>query len=254
MPLTDSQYTVRLPLPDLIVRGRSHVLRAPVYRAGALMSPASATVTVYDGSGNAVAAITSAAATITASVATYTISANTLSSYPLGEGWQVEWVITLSDGTVLPVVNSAALVRIALLPVVTDLDLYRRVPALDPSRADAQESRQSYQDTLDEAWTEIQLRMISRGNRPNLIREPSALRACHLYLTLALIYEGEETRLAQAYGDQATYYRGLYEQAWGELNPQYATTDERMADTRRRSMSPTIWLNGGAGRTTKNWN
>ncbi len=196
-------------------------------------------------------ALTAVTATITGSVATYTIGSSVLSAYALGTGWQVEWILTLSDGTIVPVVNSAALVRTGLLPVLTDADLYRRVPGLDPSGSGPETSSQSYQPQIDEAWTEIQLRLIARGNRPNLIREPSSLRSCHLYLTLALVFEGEETRLATAYGDRAAYYRGLYEQAWGELAPEYASGDDLQADARRRSMTPTVWLCGGAGRSSR---
>jgi hypothetical protein len=249
MTLYDQQHTVRFPLPDLIVRGRAHTLRAPVYLSGELVAPSSATVSVYDASG--VAQVSAAADTITSSVATYTIGAGTLSASALGEGWSVEWVITLSTGAILLPVNSAALVRCALYPVITDDDLIRRCPELDPDGAAPITSAMSFQDAIDEAWTEINLRLISKGSRPNLVREPSAFRQCHLFLALALRYEGEQTRLSAAYGEKAAHYRALYEAAWSELNPQYSSGDDLQADARRRSMTPTIWLGGGAGRTTR---
>ncbi len=251
MALTDQRHTVRLPLPDLLVRGSANVVKAPVYLNGSLVAPASGTVTLYDPGGTAV--VSGASATITASVATYSIGSGVLTSYAFGEGWVVSWTLTLDDGTVLTPRNDAAVVRSGLWPVVTDADLFRRVPSLDPNGAGNLTETTTYQDALDEAWTELNLRIIAKGNRPNLILEPSALRACHLYLALALVHEGEETRMAAAYGDRAAHFRALYEQAWTELNPRYSSGDDVVADARRRSQTPTIWLCGGSGRTLKTW-
>ena len=50
MALSDQQYTVRFALPDLIEKGTDSDLVASVYLDGALVAPASATVTVYNAS------------------------------------------------------------------------------------------------------------------------------------------------------------------------------------------------------------
>jgi len=250
MSLTDQRHTVRLPLPDLIVRGRDHIVYAPVYLDGALVAPSSATVTLYDASGTAV--LSAVAATVLApTIARYTITAATTTSLTLGERWRVEWAITLSDGTVLRPRNDAALVRNGLWPVISDVDLYRRVRALDPGGTAPITAATDYQDELDEAWTEINLRLIALGNRPNLIMEPSALRQAHLYLTLALIFEGQlASRIDQAYRQDAVEFRRQYEAAWEGVSPRYDVGDAGAADTRRRALTPSIWLcstNGAGG-------
>lgn len=243
MALLDQRYSVRLPLPDLIVRGRSHALYAPVYLDGELEVPSSATVTVYDATNTAV--ISAVAASITNGIATYTIGSGDLSSYAVGEGWRVEWAVTLSSGEVLYPRNDAALVRNGLWPVVTDRDIARRVPGLSPTGRVPQTKAVSYQDALDEAWLEIQLRLIARGNRPNLILEPSALRQPHLFLAIALVLEDQEIRSQPVFEAKAQQYRAMYEQAWSELAPRYDTSDDGYADTRRRPAAATVWLCGG---------
>ncbi len=249
MSLYDQRHTVRFPLPDLIVRGRDHVVYAPVYLDGALVAPTSATMTLYDANGTAV--LSAVAATVLApTVARYTITAATTTSLTLGERWRVEWAITLSDGTVLRPRNDAALVRNGLWPVVSDVDLFRRCKALDPNGTAPISSPTDYQDELDEAWTELQLRLIALGNRPNLIMEPSALRQAHLYLTLAIIFEGQlRSRLDEAYREDAAEFRRQYDAAWAGLSPRYDVSDAGAADTRRRPATPSVWLcsrDGGA--------
>lgn len=249
MSLTDQRHTVRLPLPDLIVRGRDHVVYAPVYLDGALVAPtqATSTVSVYDASGTAV--VSAATVTVTNSIARYTITAATTTSLTLGERWRVEWVLTLSSGAVLRPRNDAALVRNGLWPVVGDVDLFRLCPALDPSGSAPISASADYQDQLDEAWTQINLALIAKGNRPNLIMEPSALRQSHLYLTLSLIFEGLlQSRLDEAYRQQGMDYRRQYEAAWSSVSPRYDVGDSGAADLRRRAMNPSVWLssrNGG---------
>jgi hypothetical protein len=122
MPLTDQRHTVRLPLPDMIVRDRAHTVAAPVYVDGTTaVTPASWSVAVYDPSNTSVETGTGSS-----SAASHTIGSGDLSSYALGDGWRVEWVITLSDGTVLTQRNDAMLVRCGLWPVVGDVDKLAR--------------------------------------------------------------------------------------------------------------------------------
>ena len=234
-----SHYTARLLTPDLLERGRANALSCPVYQDAALVAPDAAdTVSIYDAAGAAV--VDGATITVASSIATY--SYTPAATLTLGTGWRVEWSLTLA--TVAHVFrNDAALVRARLYPVVTDADLFRRVSALDPSHASPLTSLTDYQDYLDEAWSEITLRLIAVGNRPNLVLEPSALRVVHRDLTLALIFDDLATRLNEAYQDQADRFRRYYEDGWARLNFEYDTDDSGAADQRRAS-TPTIWLTG----------
>lgn len=241
MSIDSAPYTVRLQGPDLIVRGQTHTLTAPVYRDGALDTCTAATVSAYDRGNTAV--IDGAAGTVPGGVPTYAIASGDLSSQELDTGWRVEWTITLSTGATLLARNDAALVRHPLWPVVTYLDVRRVLPSLDPSSGTVITSHSDYQDFIDEAWRQIQTRLLEMGNRPNLIMAPSALRESHLYLTLALVHEDLVSRIAEAYLDRARYYRQLHQDAWTRLRFTYDHDDDGAADgTEQRPAQGPVWL------------
>lgn len=247
MPLVDARYTTRLPLPDLIVRGRNHTIQCPVYRDGAVVAvtEAGSTVSVYDESNTAI--VDAAAVTVTSSIARYVITAATTTSLALSERWRVEWTLVLAAAlapdAVIQARNSASLVRHGLEPVIGDVDLWRVVPALDPTGTAPITPRSTYQTVIDEAWTAIQLRIIAAGNRPNLILEPSALREVHLAESLALLF-GDLAARSPTYETRAAEYRLQAKEAWGRVNLLYDSSDAGQADSGRRAMSPVISLCG----------
>jgi hypothetical protein len=234
-----SSLTARFLLPDQLERGRPNALSCPVWQDAALVAPSSGTVTIYDGGGAVL--VSAAAVTVTGSIATY--SYTPAATIPYGEGWRVEWSLVIA-GVTHVFRNDGALVRVVLHSPITDADLFRRVSALDPAGAAPISSVADYQDFLDEAHAVIQLRLITNGNRPNLILSPSALREAYITLALALIFGDFETRLSETYAERASEYRRQYERAWGELRFTYASTDEAEGGSslRRRSASPTVWL------------
>ena len=234
-----SSLTARFLLPDQLERGRPNALSCPVWQDAALVAPSSGTVTIYDGGGAVL--VSAAAVTVTGSIATY--SYTPAATIPYGEGWRVEWSLVIA-GVTHVFRNDGALVRVVLHSPITDADLFRRVSALDPSGLAPISSVADYQDFLDEAHAVIQLRLITNGNRPNLILSPSALREAYITLALALIFGDFETRLSETYAERASEYRRQYERAWGELRFTYAATDEAEGGSslRRRSASPTVWL------------
>lgn len=239
-----STYTARFLTPDLMERGRINSLSCPVWLDGALVAPSSGMITIYDGSGTK--QVDGASATVTASVATYSYSpASTLA---WSEGWRLEWSLVIS-GTTHVFKQDGSLVRNVLYPSVTDADLFRRHRALDPNSASPVSTVTDFQDYLDEAWTTIQLRLISRGNRPNLVLNPSALRDLHLTLTLALIFDDFSTSLNETYSDRAAEYRRQYEEAWSDLRFVYASSDDDTEgpSQHRRAAQPTIWLSSRGG-------
>ena len=247
MALTDQAYTVRLPLPDLIVRGVDHVLYAPVYLDGNLIEPASPTITIYNAANTAV--VSAAAATVTAEVTQYTVPAATTAELQLEEGWRVEWSLPITNGPTLTPRNRASLVRNGLWPVIGSVDINRRVPALDPANPACITTQTDHQWALDEAWTEIQLMIFERGNRPNLILEPSALRRPHLLLALHYRFADLAHRLDLAHQEAAAGYRRDFDQAMAQVSFEYDVGDDGQRDSRRRSGSPTISLMGDRSST-----
>lgn len=236
MSLDSAPYSARIPTPYDLVRGQATTIRCPVYRDGALVSPSSGTCTVYDSSS---VVVSTGATVLTGSVSTYTFTPS--STLTLSEGWRVEWSLTIS-AVVHTFRSDAALVRMALYPVISDADLFRRVSGLNPALGEAALSTlTTYQDYLDEAWTVLVLRLISKGNRPALISSPSALRECHLLLTLAFIFEDFAVRLRESFAEDAARFREHYEAEWARLSFSYDTSDSGVSPAQRRAArGPTI--------------
>lgn len=249
MASADVLYSARFDLPELLERERSNTIKCPVYRLGALVAPISGVVSIFDDSNAEIVA--SAVVTITGSVAQYTVASATLIDSEYSDGWRVEWILVMPDGTSRTYDNECMLVRRALFPVVTEADLYRVCSALDPAGSACIHSETSFAPKIDEAWVQIQNRLLAKGNRPNLILSPSALRDAHLYLVLALIFEDFSSRLNVAYSEMGAAYRAHYSAAWADVRFVHATGADdgtRASATRTGSQVSTLWLDGGGNR------
>lgn len=242
MSLDSAPYSARSELPVSLVEGHAQTLRKELYRDGALVAPASGTCTIYNAGGTSVA---SGAVTVSGDVATFAVGTSTLSGQTRGEGWKVEWALVVS-GVTETVRERAQYVLRAYYPPITDADLFRRQRLLDPSNSHAITSLTNFQDFIDEADVEIQGRLLAKGNRANLVMDPSALRGPYLKLTLALVFEAELSNLNEAYADLASMYRDQFESAWGQLSFSYDTNDSGQASNtpKRRSASGTLWARG----------
>lgn len=218
--------TVRLPSYVAIVRGVDTVLSAPVWASGALVAPTAATARVYDSNGALFATL---AAVISGSIAQVTVLGSTTTGLALGVGWRVEWDLVIA-GAVRTARTIAVLARSVLYPVVTDEDLYGVQPQLRPGSVGALTRETTYQGYLDEAWRQIEDRLLSAGRRPWLVLEPQALRSPHLYLTMALVFESLSIQSAGALGVMAEQYRREYEATWARVSMAYDRDDDGIAD------------------------
>jgi len=235
--------SARFQTVDLIVRGVDSALYLRIEQAGVAVTPSTLTVSVYRPDGSA---LVTAAAVTPAATSVYTVPAAATTGEALGDLWRVEWTATISG---VPTVyrNEAALVRTKLHPVITDTDLYNIASGLDPTSATALTSETTYTTWRDEAWNQINARIIGQGQRPWLVMSPVAIRDAHLYLSLALIFEDLATRLNEAYEMRAASYRRHYEAAWTRLNFRYDADEQGQAvdDDRRRSSRGPTFLSGG---------
>ena len=116
------------------------------------------------------------------------------------------------------------------------VDLQRRLPT----------GVSSWQAKLDAAFGEIEGRLLEGGVRPWLILAPSALRRCHLALSLSMIFsELSQGATGTADADLSARYRQEYADAWTSLTfPQADPTTGQDADPGRRRGRPTTWLCG----------
>lgn len=248
---TDTNYTARFELPHLIERATDNVLKCPVYLNGALAAPSSGTVTIYDESGDAV--VDTAAVTVTGDVAQY--SYTPAASLSLSTRWRVEWTLVAADTVTHVFRNDAALVRRRLYNPVTDVDLFRVAPELDPAGTAPLTRESNFQDYHDEAWVQTQQWLLRQDNRPNLVVSPSALRDVVLYTTLAIIFESIATRLNEGYEMRAQQLWRRVETLRRDTRLEYDTDDDGIADAgeKRGAQAGGFWLGNGARYTGRRY-
>ncbi len=241
-----SEPTARFQMPTLIEKGLDNLISLDVYENGARVTDATTTgsVSIYDEAG----AIKWGPVPIYVGgddVPIVTVSSAEFANDDFNDGWVIEWSVNI-DLVEYRFRNEAALVRRKLYAVVTDVDLFRRASALDPNGVNPITSVSNFQGYLDEAFTTIQLRLWSTGNRPNLIMSPSALRDVHLHLTLALVFRDLATRLNEAYIEQAEHHHAQFEHAWSSLRFKYDNGPENgiTEDDIRKGAVSSVWLCG----------
>ena len=241
-------YTARFETPDRIERGASWTLACPVYREGALVTP-TGTCTVFNAANESVK---TGAITVVSDVAEFTLDISDTTSQQLGERWRVEWQLTV-DGQVRTFRNTASLVLRGLYPVITDLDLFRRSTALDPSNDDRYiTDRTNYQDFIDEAWVWLDALLVGKGRRPQLIMSSTDLRETHINKTLELVYRDLSQRNDDAYLGTADAYQLEAMKAWGSLAFIYDADEDGHADSdKRKPAVGSVWLNGRARGNTR---
>ncbi len=237
-----TEYQTRFRYPAYLEKARSTELTCPMYSAGALSAPSSGTITIYDASNTAL--VSAAAVTITASVATYSLAAATVANSDFGPGWRIEWSLVMADTFTHVVQQAASLVRVRLLPVVTDTDLLARHTDLASYRPSSLASWQGY---IEEAWADLVWRLEGMGRRPFLVMSPEALRPIHLYRSLALI-----CRDLSGAGDPenrwnvlAAHYEAEETAAWARTSLVYDETNAGQPPQHRRApATTTLWLAG----------
>lgn len=238
---SDTEYAARLPVPEEIERGADCTLRCPMYRDGALAAPTGGTVSVFDRSG--VAQVDGASVAVTGSVATYALTAVTSTGWTLEDGWSVEWALQMPDGKTHTVRNEALVARRRLYCPVSDVDLYRRWPELDPAGGSPLTTRETFQAEIDEAWVHTRLRLIEEGDRPHLVISASALREYVLLFTAHLIFSTLDTRTNEALREQSRMLLDQANGAWRRIRLTYRPDDrDDQAGAERRGRPATTWL------------
>lgn len=240
MSFAETQFTFQVERPDFIERNRTQVVELKVFRNGALVAPSSGTFSLFDSNNDAV--VDAVAVSVVGNVAQSTILAATLpETLDLNDGWREEWSLVL-DGVTYPARRDASLVLRTLHIAITLQDLERRHNDLRDLLPDTDPFAQGY---IEEAFTVIIGRIITRGNRPYLILEPWAIREAHILLTLSYAFTDMQTTIGEGdYRQMALDRKKEFEEAWAMINFKY-DFDQDGADDRddeRRSAEPVVFL------------
>ena len=211
--------TPRHQLPRMIERGKAQILSLPVHDGGVRVTPIDGTWILFNPSG--VEALTSPVSNLGSNdVALSSVQTEDLA---LGEGWTEEWILAMSVTETVTLRREAALVRRLLYPVVTDADLERVHPGLS---AYLPGSQTSWENQRDEAFDQIQSRLLGKGTRPNLITGSWALRNVHLYWSLLLIAELLRVESSGRWGQLVVDWCARAEAEWNAVTFQYDPDDD----------------------------
>lgn len=232
-------YTARLLGPVIVEKGRANTLACPIYRDGVVVAPSAGTVTIWSPGGSVLVSAAAVTVNATTGFAEYELLAETVAAEPYADGFRFEWTLTLA-GQARTFRGTGSLVYRRLYPVVTDLDLTSRHHDLPRRLAAAK--LPSLQDYLDNAWAEIESRLVETGKRPHLVADPSAFRRVHLLLALNLVFDDLSSTPESNDDSRARQYSDRYEAAWNELTFPQAARDGTLEAGRRRAGRPTTWL------------
>ena len=244
---SETLYAARFLGPEILEHGRANTVTCSVYRDGVIVTPTAenSTLTVYNASNVEVAH--AGAVAVASSVASCSFTAAELAAESYSDSWRFEWALVLPDGITHAFRTDGALVHRRLYPVVTDADLLRSHTDLSRRRPPTETS---YQDYLDEAWAQVESRLVNMGRRPWLIMSPSALRESHLALTLALIFRDFATGgSTSAEWEMMLHYEERFTAAWDALTfPETTVTGQVRDATRRQPAESTVWLGSSQSR------
>ena len=230
--------------PDFIQRGKTTTLARSIYEDGVQVVPSSVALNLLDENSITVLDAVACAVAVSGGI-TYELPAVVTADRELSEYWLEEWVATMADGEVVTIRRDAALVRRQLYPVVTEDDLLARhsdLGKLLPAGVT------TWATVLASAWAVIELELLSKGHRPNLVTNAWAFKLVHELKTLELIFRDSSTYSAggsSKYGDLATYYATAYAAAWDKIPLKYDSGDTGLpSDAVEAPTSPVLYLKG----------
>ncbi len=184
MSTTETLYSFRTRVPTILERGRAQRTRLEVYRAGALVQPASGTYQLIAPAG--VATVAATAVSFDASVAYYDLTTADLpTTLALGSLYQERWALTMPDGSTRTVRRSAAVARFELHPPLSDVDFTGDYPGLIDDLGDYGTSLQGW---IDSAWSHAARYLTKHQDFPYILVEPSDVYEWVYHEVLARIF------------------------------------------------------------------
>jgi hypothetical protein len=181
--------------------------------------------------------------------ATYALAAATTTDETLSALWQERLAFAI-DGVIETFTRPVHMCRFVPRQTITDTDLLDRHTDLNSLR-DADEADFSRQ--RDRAWVWVELQLIRKGRRPELILDDYELADIHALKTLGIIFSDFASSLHDARysklagGDPAMGTKGYHEQAqdlMDSLAPRYDSDEDGAPDASDRvALSPVILIN-----------
>ena len=245
MASSDTPYSARVRVTELLERGRAQDTLLEVYRDGSQIVPSSATYSILKPDNQYIVEDGVCTIDVNGTITYSHTPAQLPSTLNLGEGYVQTYNVTIS-GALFSFRRMAAIVLKRLYPVISDADLeevYTDLASLRPS------SITSYQTYIDSAWFTIlrRLRNVGAGYE-YLVTTPESFAEAHRHLSLYLIFRDFHSSLGQSNGrylDLAQEHYKLYQDEFHMINFIYDEDHTGKPDdsNKRTAAQPTIYLN-----------
>lgn len=239
MGAEETRYSVAWAGPELLERGRSNVVRCPVFRSNAAVVPTAYALTVYGPDG---AVLATPSVTVVSSAAQATLTAGTMAAWAYGEGYRLEWTLTL-DGVADHVFRRDCIVgkyNWTLTVTVEDLWKGRHSDLPDLVVGGAA----GLQDYLDQVVREFVHDLRQQGSLAHLVASGEDFRYVIIYRTLAAVFQ--DFKLVPdgeaKWGPDAARYEKKAADAWGKLSFKYDADEDGQAETTRRPAAGVTFL------------
>ena len=218
--------TTDFSTPRFLERAKAITVAMPLYGAGrGVVAPTSGTYNLYDADGAVVftGAVTIPTSGTNTGIATRAIlAADIPATLTLSDRWLEEWVLVVG-GVTETIRRDVYLCLRTLYPVVNERMIERRVSDLQSLKVAGSSDFSGY---IEEAWAEVETRLIQAGKRPFLITNAWALRSYHLALVLNYIFQDASTYMADGgrYEARAKEASEEAEAAWDSMQLEYDDT------------------------------
>ena len=180
------------------------VLKAWAMVDGALVTPTSATVTLYSPGG---AVLVAATAATVGSELTYTLDASDEGTWVLDEGYTARWDYTIASVARVQEHLFDVVLRpiLANIPVTVD-DLKNADPSIDAMLSQSSQSTDAHQRYIQSAWVDVYAWIKSKGRRPWLIADSRVLYRVTKARALELLCRSSMMSPGDKYGFLAEVY------------------------------------------------
>lgn len=230
--------SARYRTPVMIERNRTRSYVLDVRDgAGAAATVTSGTYLVLDQSG---ATVASGSCTITSGVPSFSLLGSVTEAYEYSHEWSISWVL-LIVGVTHEIRQEAHLVRHPLRPVIDATDLARRHSNITSEYTVAQ-----LQVFVDEAFDEIQSRLIAEGKYPQHVFSDWAIATPHRSLALSFAMRDLATYSTGRgkYSEEADRYHEMYDDQWGQVAFKLDKNQDGVAEEHYEAGDGVIWLWG----------
>lgn len=245
--LLTTTYTARFASPELIERAKAQRLVCEVQYEGAVVRPASGTLTIRDG-GN-VAVVDEAAVTVgDDGVAYYELAAAIVpETMSTSQQWLVEWTLVFGagdDAQTHTFRRTAHLCLRRLYPVVTVGDITRR-------HHDLQELIKrgiNLQTYGDDAWDSVVFRFLGEGREPQKVMSPDRFAEAHKALWLHRVYLDCIVETGDRYDRLQEHWDKEYERAWTSMRVTLDRNEDNLppnGSEQGESATPPLMLSAG---------